>query len=201
VKTVVARDVSQLPEHAFGSRALTWWGTLAFMSLEGMGFVLAAGAYLYTMMIAPQWPLNAELPDHWAGTIVAILLIVSVPLNWMLDRWAREEDLRKVRWGLVAMSLFGIAPLIVRIYEFPSLNVAWDDNAYGSTTWLLLGLHTAHLLTDVGDTLVLTALMWTRHGQNGRRFSDVSDNAFYWDFVVLSWLPIYALIYWVPRVS
>ena len=35
--------------------------------------------------------------------------------------------------------------------------------------------------------------------RNGRRFSDVSDNAFYWDFVVLSWLPIYFLIYWVPR--
>jgi cytochrome c oxidase subunit III len=30
-------------------------------------------------------------------------------------------------------------------------------------------------------------------------FSDVSDNAFYWYFVVASWLPLYFLIYWVPR--
>jgi heme/copper-type cytochrome/quinol oxidase subunit 3 len=65
--------------------------------------------------------------------------------------------------------------------------------------WFLLGLHTTHLLTDVADTIVLTALMFTRHGFNGRRFSDVTDNAFYWDFVILSWLPIYFLIYWVPR--
>jgi heme/copper-type cytochrome/quinol oxidase subunit 3 len=64
--------------------------------------------------------------------------------------------------------------------------------------WALLGLHTAHILTDVIDTWVLTALMFTRHA-HGKRFSDVDDNAFYWNFVVLSWLPIYVLIYWVPR--
>jgi hypothetical protein len=29
----------------------------------------------------------------------------------------------------------------------------------------------------------------------------VGDNAFYWDFVVLSWLPIYFLIYWLPRIA
>jgi heme/copper-type cytochrome/quinol oxidase subunit 3 len=64
--------------------------------------------------------------------------------------------------------------------------------------WLLLGLHTTHIVTDVADTLVLTVLMFTKHGE-GRRFSDVEDNAFYWNFVVLSWLPIYALLYWGPR--
>jgi heme/copper-type cytochrome/quinol oxidase subunit 3 len=64
-----------------------------------------------------------------------------------------------------------------------------------------LGLHTTHLLTDVADTLVLTVLMFKPEGQNGRRFSDVSDNAFYWDFVVLSWLPIYFILYWLPRIA
>jgi heme/copper-type cytochrome/quinol oxidase subunit 3 len=106
-----------------------------------------------------------------------------------------------VRIGLVLMSLLGIVPLIVRAFEFPALRVRWDADAYGSIVWLLLGLHTTHLLTDAGDTLVLTALMFTRHGENPRRFSDTSDNAFYWDFVVLSWLPIYFVLYWLPRLG
>jgi cytochrome c oxidase subunit 3 len=199
MKTETVLDVSQLPRHEFGPRVLTWWGTLAFMSLEGSGFVLAAAAYLYLMSLAPKWPLNASLPGYWPGTIVTILLVTSVPLNKLLNRWARQEDLRKVQLGLIGMSIWGIVPLIVRIFEFPSLNIRWDSNAYGSAVWFLLGLHTAHLITDVGDTLVLTALMFTRHGHNGRRFSDVSDNSFYWDFVVLSWIPIYAIIYWVPQ--
>jgi heme/copper-type cytochrome/quinol oxidase subunit 3 len=75
--------------------------------------------------------------------------------------------------------------------------VLWDTYVYGSLVWFLLGLHTTHLLTDAGDTVVLAALMFTRHARRGKRFSDVSDNAFYWHFVVASWLPIYLLLYWV----
>ena len=41
----------------------------------------------------------------------------------------------------------------------------------------LLGLHTTHIITDLADTLVLAALMFTRHGDNKRRFGDVQDNA------------------------
>jgi heme/copper-type cytochrome/quinol oxidase subunit 3 len=33
-----------------------------------------------------------------------------------------------------------------------ALNVSWDANAYGSVVWLLLGLHTTHLITDTIDT-------------------------------------------------
>ena len=196
---IVARDLSGLPRHTFGPTALTWWGTLGFMALEGCGFLLAGGSYLYLMTLAQKWPLNAPQPDPWPGTIVTLLLLGSLPLNFLLSRWARAEDLVRVRWGLIGMSLLGLLPLIVRIFEFPALNARWDSNAYGSIVWFLLGLHTTHLLTDLGDTLVLTALMFTRHGENGRRFGDVSDNAFYWDFVVLTWLPIYGMLYWLPR--
>jgi cytochrome c oxidase subunit 3 len=201
VTTRVVLDVSPVPESSFGSRTLTWWGTVAFMSLEGMGFALAIGAYLYLRVLQPNWPMNEPLPDLLPGTIVTVVLLLSAIPNYFLERWARAYDLRKVRIGLVLMSLLGILPLIVRAFEFPALRVRWDADAYGSIVWLLLGLHTTHLLTDAGDTLVLTALMFTRHGENPRRFSDTSDNAFYWDFVVLSWLPIYFVLYWLPRLG
>jgi heme/copper-type cytochrome/quinol oxidase subunit 3 len=53
--------------------------------------------------------------------------------------------------------------------------------------------------TDVADTLVLTVLMFTKHSKSKRRLTDVGENAIYWNFVVIGWLPIYGLIYWVPR--
>ena len=96
------------------------------------------------------------------------------------------------------MSIVGVVLLGIRFFEFNGLHVRWDQNAYGSILWILLGLHTLHLMTDLGDTIVLTVLMFTRHG-HGKRFSDVGDNAFYWYFVVASWLPIYLIIYWFPR--
>jgi cytochrome c oxidase subunit III len=194
-----ALDVSGLPTFAFGPKSPMWWGTLGFMALEGMGFALAAATYLYLADLDPEWPLSVGPPDLGPGTAVLVILLLSVVPNHVLARHARRCAMRPVRLWLVVMSVAGVAPLILRAFEFKAVKILWDTNAYGSIVWILLGLHTTHLVTDLGDTLVLTALMFTRHGYSGRRFSDVSDNAFYWDFVVVSWIPIYFLIYWAPR--
>lgn len=201
MNTRTVLNVAPLPESAFGARTLTWWGTVAFMSLEGMGFALAIGAYLYLRVLQTKWPMNVPPPDLLPGTLVTILLLISAIPNYFLERWARAYDLAKVRVGIVAMTLLGIAPLVVRAFEFPALRERWDADAYGSISWFLLGLHTTHLITDVGDTVVLAVLMFTRHSGNPRRFSDVTDNAAYWYFVVLSWLPIYFVLYWLPRIG
>jgi heme/copper-type cytochrome/quinol oxidase subunit 3 len=169
------------------------------MLIEGMGFGLAVAVYFYLMSLAPQWPIGAPPPDLFAGVCVTALLVASVIPNILVSRWAQRRELKKVKIGLVIMSFFGIAPLVFRIFEFPALNVNWDDNAYGSIVWTMLGLHTTHILTDLVDTLVLTALMFSRHGDNTRRYGDVEDNCLYWNFVVLAWLPLYACLYWVPR--
>jgi heme/copper-type cytochrome/quinol oxidase subunit 3 len=196
----VVLDLSDLPTYGFSSRATTWWGTLAYCTLEGTGFALAIGIYLYLLVMnAGEWPMQAEPADLLPGTTITALMLLSLIPNQWVKRRAKQLDLKSVRLGLVAMSLVGLLVLGVRVYEFPALNIWWDTNAYGSVLWLILGLHTAHVATDVGDTLVVTALMFTRHGRAPRRFTDVEDNAFYWYFVVLSWLPLYGLIYWMPR--
>ena len=192
------QDVSGLPDYGFGNRMTPFWGTLAFMTLEGTGFALAAGAYLYLVWLNPQWPLADVPPDLLASSLLTAVLVLSAWPNQLLKSAAKEEDLPRIQRLLLLMSVLGIVVLAIRAFEFGTLRVLWDQNAYGSIIWALLGLHTAHILTDVVDTFVLTALMFTRHAK-GKRFSDVEDNAFYWDFVVLSWLPIYVLIYWIPR--
>lgn len=194
----VVIDLSELPSHGLKTASLTWWGTLGFILIEGTGFALAIAVYLFLYSLAPVWP-PAALPGLLPGTMVAVALVASIFPNILVSRWADRQDLPKVRFGLVLMSLLGLVPLIVRGFEFGALNVQWDTNAYGSIVWLLLGLHTSHLLTDLADTIVLTVLMFTRHADNRRRYGDVQDNALYWNFVVVAWVPIYGCIYWIPR--
>lgn len=192
-------DLSGLPTFGFGPRSPTWWGTLGFIALEGTGFALAGASYLYLARLNSSWPLSSLPPDYWPGTILTALLLLSLLPNHLLSWYAKRCDTGPVRIGLLVMCLFGVVPLAIRWFEFKALNIFWDTNAYGSMLWVLLGLHTTHLVTDVGETLVLTVLMFTRHGKSGRRFGDVEDNVFYWDFVVVAWLPLYFLIYWMPR--
>ena len=192
-------DLSALPMHGMGTASLTWWGTLGFMLLEGTGFVLGVGIYLYLKSIAPEWPLAAQPPDLGPGTAVTILLFLSLIPNFLIPRWAEREEMTKIRIALIVMCVMGAAPLVLRWFEFGALNISWDSNAYGSIVWTLLGLHATHLITDLGDTIVLAVLMFTKAGYNRRRFGDVQDNALYWNFVVLTWVPIYVCIYWIPR--
>jgi cytochrome c oxidase subunit 1/cytochrome c oxidase subunit I+III len=100
---------------------------------------------------------------------------------------------------MVVCLAFAVAFNVVRVYEFAHLNVMWDHDAYGSIVWLLLGLHTTHIITDFLDSSVLTTLMFMGPVEE-HRFVDVEENAVYWYFVVLAWLPIYGVIYWAPRV-
>jgi heme/copper-type cytochrome/quinol oxidase subunit 3 len=199
VKQRAVLDLSRLPLHGMGSASVTWWGTLSFMLIEGTGFALVIGVYFYLESLAPEWPIGAPLPDLGPGSVLTIILLISVVPNLLISRWAGREELRKVQIGILVMSLLCVAPLVLRFYEFPAMHVRWDSNAYGSIVWTLLGLHMSHLATDLGDTLVLAVIMFTKHGPNKRRFGDIQDNALYWNFVVLTWLPIYGCIYWIPR--
>ncbi|TIS46240.1 cytochrome c oxidase subunit 3 [Mesorhizobium sp.] len=194
----IVMDVSGLPTYAFGSRVTPWWGTFSFCLLEGTGFALGIGGYLYLAVTNDHWTKDAvPLNLVWSALFTLILVVSALP-NLLIKRAAMRESLRSVRLLLLVMSLVGLVLIGLRIMEFSTLPVGWSDNAYGSFVWLLLGLHGVHVLTDVADTLVLAVLMFTRHG-TGKRFSDAEDNAFYWYFVVFSWLPLYAVLYWLPR--
>jgi heme/copper-type cytochrome/quinol oxidase subunit 3 len=192
-------DLSQLPTHAHSHRSLTWWGMMGLICVEGTALALAAAAYLYLAGQERQWPPHQLLPDIGWGTAFTVILLLSFVPNMLLNRRAEEERIGQVQLWLVVMNIVAVVLVAIRYFEFRSLHVAWSDSAYGSIVITLLGLHTVHLLTDLYDTLVLTVLMFTRHGNKGRRFVDVAENAIYWNFVIYVWLPIYVLLYFVPR--
>jgi heme/copper-type cytochrome/quinol oxidase subunit 3 len=192
-----ALDVSHLATYAFGSRSPIWWGTLSFVVIESLGFLFAIATYFYLQNQNSQWPPGAP-PDLLWGSLVALLLLASELPNTLTKCAALRMDVQRIRLGLLIMSALGLAALALRVFEFTTLNVRWDSNAYGSILWALLGLHTLHLLTDVFETLVFTVMFFVSP-VDARRCSDIEDNQAYWDFVVLAWVPIYAVVYWAPR--
>lgn len=193
-------DLADLPTEAYGHRSLTWWGVVAFFLIEGSAFALAIATYFYLMGGEESWaPKPYRPPDLLAGTLFTLVLLASEIPNTMLKRAAERKALRKLQKLLLVMTGIGVLLLVIRAFEVMSLNVWWTDNAYGSILWALLVLHITHILTDFVDTAVLTGLMFTKHSAEARRHVDAAENAMYWRFVWLTWLPLYLMIYWVPR--
>ncbi len=193
-------NVEKMPRFAFGHRSVLWWSTMGLLVIEGMAFALVITSYLYIKGRNPHWAPGVFPPDLRWGSLNTLVLLVSCVPNHLAKKAAEKLDLRGVRLWMVVCIVLAAVFNVIRVFEFRHLNVWWDTNAYGSVVWTLLGFHTVHIVTDFIDTVVLAVIMFVGPLEE-RRFVDVSENAFYWYFVVISWLPIYALIYFAPRVA
>jgi heme/copper-type cytochrome/quinol oxidase subunit 3 len=196
---IAIQDVGDRPSYGFGTRMTTWWGGVMLIVMEAAALALALGAYLYLALKSPTWPLSAEPPGLFWSSLLTVVMVLSLVPATMAKRAANKEDTPRVRLLLVALCLLGLVVCGLRVMEFTTLNVAWDDNAYGSLVWFILGIHTTHVVADLIDTIFVTAVIFTGH-TSGKRLSAVEDDAVFVYFVVAAWIPVYVLLYWFPRV-
>lgn len=193
-------DVSQLPDLAFAPNDIMWWGTLSFMVIEGFTLVLSAAAYLYLTENVQSWPPpGTPRPSLGAPTLNMLLMLGSLVLVSRVQRAARTFRLARVKAGLAVLTLLNAAFVGLRCWELlRSVNVRWDTNAYGSAQWLVLAMHGTLLLVEFVEIGGMALMYWAGRAEE-KHFSDVYDVCFYWQFMVLAWVPLYVLCYWLPR--
>ena len=196
----IVGSVADLPTTTFGHRSLVWWGTLAFIVIEGSTLFVCVVSYLYVRQNFPTWPPEHVLrPSVAAGAAQAGLMLLSnIPMA-MVDRAARRLDLRTVRIGMVVVSLLALVMCALRVLEMNALHVRWDSTAYGSVAWGALVTHSTLLLLETVETLVFTLLLFSPNLEQ-RDISGVSDNALYWYFMTAVWIPLAALVFLSPYI-
>ena len=191
-------DVSSLPTEVFGPANVTWWAALGGEVIEGFVLVLAVFAYFYLRHEAPWPPLHTPLPSLRAPTINLALMALSIIPAW----WAARSARAKNRWatfaGLTLHAILGTAILVMRYFECYALNVRWDTNAYGSVTWAILFSHGYMALFDIFDTAGLAILCLFLQPEE-RHYVDVTENSFFWYFVVATWVPLFLIVFLSPR--
>jgi cytochrome c oxidase subunit 3 len=203
-----ALNVADLPTFGEDTRAPIWWGNFLLLLIETTMFGLALAAYFYVHINFTEWPpprvdilpaiLN-PLPDVFIPTANVVVLLASCIPMIIADRASRKMNRNAVLFALLLCIAFGIGTIILRFYEFPALKFRWDDNAYGSAVWTLLGMHLLHLFVMTSELVILVAYLIIRP-LDPKHAVDVSVTAVYWYWVVGIWIPLYAIIYWGPRV-
>jgi heme/copper-type cytochrome/quinol oxidase subunit 3 len=192
-------DVSALPTVVFGSRATSWWGMMCFMAIESLTLAICAVSYFYLRKNFQAWPPEGtRLPSLLLPTILVVALVVSNALAIVMDRAAKKEDFARTRVLLAVSTLVGLTLFIARIFEVQSLNTSWDTNAYGSIAWAVLAFHGSLMLMDALETGGL-ALVFLFGKPQRKHYVHASENAIYWGFTTLSWVPLYVIVFWGPR--
>jgi cytochrome c oxidase subunit 3 len=192
-------DVSELPTHIFGHRNINWLGNMFYMTIEGTMFALLIASYFYLRIRSTEWPPGGHSPpDLRFGLANAVLLMLSVVPARFIQRRAANSDREAVQLGLILLIACATVSIVLRAFEFRTLQCRWTDNAYASMIWVLLGMHTGHLITECIETAVITAISFTNKTQ-ASQFVDADVNSDYWYFVVIAAMFVDALIYGTTR--
>jgi heme/copper-type cytochrome/quinol oxidase subunit 3 len=188
-------DVSSLPSYAFGRRDPRWLAIMLLIAIEGSVFGLMLFAYFYVRTRLQVWPPTApglrELA--YGGAVLAILAASAVTMHFVNKAAYRADLAGATRWLLVTTALSALA-LVLRGAELSGLPFRWDSNVFGSVFWGSLSLHTLHLLAGNVENALFLALLY-KGPLEKKHLVDLEMNGLYWYFVVVSWLPLYAILY------
>jgi heme/copper-type cytochrome/quinol oxidase subunit 3 len=192
-------DASGLPTVIFGKRSLLWWGTLGFMVIEGFTLLLMVGSYFYLRTNEFDWPPGrTPNPDLLIPTINTILLLlVMVPMSFAGKAARRMERVAVGRWLVIAAAMT-IPVNVLRWWELLSINARWDAHAYASVAWGVVVLHSTLIIVDVFETGTL-GLLFLMGKARRKHYPDAADAADYQYFLSLVWVPLYFIVYWMPR--
>jgi cytochrome c oxidase subunit 3 len=191
-------DVADLPDVVFGARDIMWWGTLGFVVIEGFTLALCLTAYLYLWKNFSEWPpAGTERPTLVWPTVHVALMLASIPLVRSTCRAARRFEFRRVRLGQTLAAVVVVAMVVLRLLDLQSLHAKWSMNAYASAAWLVVGSHGTLIAVKAVESIGFALQYWFGVVEE-KHFSDVADDGFYWQFLVLSWLPCYVLVYLGP---
>jgi cytochrome c oxidase subunit 3 len=200
-------DASLLPDHAFSERSCIWWGNTLMLLIESSTMAILLATYFYLRMNFQQWPppkvdsfppILHPVPGLGVSTFNFLLLAASAVVMVWTHKAALRKDRPKVLAGLGVMLLAGLLITFLRYREFPATRFWWNDNAYASIVWIILGMHLIYSLAGALEFLVMGAWILT-HGLDDNHALDVTLAGIYWYWVVGTGVIVYVVVYWGAR--
>jgi cytochrome c oxidase subunit 3 len=200
-------DVSKLPIDALDQPSPVWWGNTLMIFIESMTVILLLAAYFYYRKNFDAWPppkidvsppIYNTNPKLLLGTIQLVLLVLSVVPMYLTDQAARRLSRTGTIIGLAVMIVIGTIASAIRWHEFGSFYFWWNDNAYGSIVWTILGIHMLYLLSVTAELLIILAWL-IAYPIEPKHALDTTLCGGYWYWTAGTWVVIYATIYISPR--
>ena len=182
------------------------YGFILFVISEAMLFVTLFWNFikhaLYPM--GPESPIRDGVwppegivtfdPWHLPFINTLVLLLSGVAVTWAHHAWAHEGDRKVAINGLAIAVALGIIFTGLQAYEYSHAAFGLADTAYASAFYIATGFHGAHVI--IGTIFLAVCLVRFMRGQmTPNQHLGFEAAAWYWHFVDVIWLILFAVIY------
>jgi cytochrome c oxidase subunit 3 len=185
------------------------YGMILFIASEVMFFVAWFWAYFNTALFPDLatdvgriafthgvWPpkgIQTFDPWHLPLLNTLILLTSGTTVTWA-HHALLEGDRKGLVRGLALTIVLGLTFTCVQAYEYAHAAFNFKGNIYGATFFMATGFHGAHVI--IGSIFLIVCLMRALKGQfTPKQHLGFEFAAWYWHFVDVVWLFLFACIY------
>ncbi|HUI12308.1 MAG TPA: cytochrome c oxidase subunit 3 [Xanthobacteraceae bacterium] len=184
-------------------------GMILFIASEVMFFVAWFWAYFNTALFPDEFrdiariaytggvwpPEGVETFDPWHFPLLNTLILLT---SGTTVTWAHhallENDRKGLVWGLVLTIALGLSFTCVQAWEYMHAAFHYSGNLYGATFFMATGFHGAHVI--IGSIFLIVCLFRALAGQfKPTQHLGFEFAAWYWHFVDVVWLFLFACIY------
>jgi cytochrome c oxidase subunit 3/cytochrome o ubiquinol oxidase subunit 3 len=172
-----------------------------FLSSESLFFGAFIATYLLYRGRSTSGPLPRDVYNIPFTSVTSFILLMSSLTMVLALAAVQRGDYRRFRVWIMATALFGAVFIGGQIFEFTEftregLNV--DTNLFGSSFFILTGIHGTHVLIGIIWLVALWGLsMQSRISQGDSERVEIAG--LYWHFVDVVWIVIFTVIYLLPR--
>jgi cytochrome c oxidase subunit 3 len=179
------------------------YGMILFIASEVMFFLAWFWAFFDASLfpsaveaVGGLWPPKGiEVLDAWGWPLLntMILLCSGTTVTWAHHSLI-HGDRHGLKLGLLLTVLLGLLFTSIQAYEYIHAPFAFKGNIYGATFFMATGFHGAHVL--IGTTFLIVCLIRAYAGHfTTTQHLGFEFCAWYWHFVDVVWLFLFACIY------
>ena len=136
-------------------------------------------------------------PFHLPLINTLILLLSGTTVTWA-HHALQHDDRSGAKLGLVLTVILGFVFTLLQAYEYSHAQFTFDGTLYGSAFFMATGFHGAHVV--IGTIFLAVCLIrLLMGGMSSEKHLGFEFAAWYWHFVDVVWLFLFAFVYVVPH--
>lgn len=206
----IIREATYLGHHTKAVQYLLKTGMVLFIVSEVMFFFGFFWGFFHSS-VSPNtalggiWPPNGILLPKIEGIplLNTVILLCSGVTITRAQVGLKFRDLEAINHGFIYTLIYAFFFLGLQLFEYFHLNYDIRTGIFGSTFFMLTGLHGLHVLAGMLFIFVCYIRFLLFH-YNAKHHLSVTFAAWYWHFVDVVWLVLFLFVYcwgcWSPNI-